>query len=462
MLAAEPQFARHDVLRVFNHAQAFLLLGAGTITVGLLAAAFSLLRRRFDRLLFWFALFAILYGLRLVMNYQILWALGLRPQGFQRAVIAIGFLVPIPALFFFERLTLLGNFGRFVVMIVSPLMFCLAMLTLWTGPNVTLRIINNLAVITALLAVVISLTRRGSSSSEINLIRGGLAIFVVGALYDNVTGIFGHYYNLEPFGFVVFLAALGITAGQRALAKEQQLSMIQKELEIARRIQLSILPSSLPDSGSFRVAARYLPMTSVAGDFYDVLVAGDQQTCLLIADVSGHGVPAAMIASMVKLAATSLRVNASNPSQLLFSMNSTLCGNTQNQFVTAACVYFDSSLRELRYSAAAHPPMLLLRRGQVIEISENGLMLAAFGFATYTTLSHPIEPGDRFILYTDGLLEASNVQDEEFGSERLHKLVRETADLPHLEAADRIITSIQDWSASQNDDLTLLLCDYSG
>jgi sigma-B regulation protein RsbU (phosphoserine phosphatase) len=89
-------------------------------------------------------------------------------------------------------------------------------------------------------------------------------------------------------------------------------------------------------------------------------------------------------------------------------------------------------------------------------------MLAAFDFASYSTVSHPLVPGDRLILYTDGLLEAANAQEEEFGRERLHARVRETASLPHDEAADHIISSVQAWSSTQNDDLTILICDYIG
>jgi len=89
---------------------------------------------------------------------------------------------------------------------------------------------------------------------------------------------------------------------------------------------------------NFRVAARYMPMTSVAGDFYDYIIADDHQVGLLIADVSGHGVPAALIVSMVKLAAASQRAVAADPCRFLSGMNSALLGNTQNLFVTAAYV----------------------------------------------------------------------------------------------------------------------------
>jgi phosphoserine phosphatase RsbU/P len=460
MSLPDPQFARSEVLRVFNHAQIYLFLGASIMTVGILSAFFSLMRRRFDSLLLWLALFAVLYGLRLEMNYQLLWALYLRPPIFQRIVIATGFLVPIPAFFFFRALNLLGLVGHIIAAVIWPVLSCLALATLLIGPRDIFRDINNTFVIAALIVVVFALVGVGPGSPDITLIRRGLFLFIAFALYDNVTMFVGRYDNIEPFSFVILLACLGIVAGRRALANEQQLLVIQKELEIARQIQLSILPVSFPASRSFHITARYLPMTSVAGDFYDFFVMGDHEAGLLIADVSGHGVPAALIASMVKLAATTQQANADRPSQLLDGMNRILCGNTQSQFVTAGYVYLNATLQELRYSAAAHPPMLLLRNGTVTSITENGLMLAAFDFATYTTITHAIQPGDRLILYTDGVLEATNIHDEEFGPDRLHALVRETASLTDVEAADKIISSIQQWSATQNDDLTVLLCDY--
>jgi sigma-B regulation protein RsbU (phosphoserine phosphatase) len=460
-MPTDPQIARSEVLRIFNHYQVYLCLGAGIATVGLLAASFFLLRRRRDPLLFWFALFAILYGVRLVLGYQLLWPLGLRPAFFQRLVIALGFLLPIPALFFFDALNLIKRVGRVVLAVVIPIEIAIAVITFFIGPSKLLRDINNIVVIAALVVLIYELVRARYDSPDTTLIRRSLYLFIACAIYDNVTGMYGRFYsNIEPFSFVILLFALGIVAARRTLARDQQLSVIQKELEIARSIQQSILPAAFPHSPNFRVAARYLPMTSVAGDFYDFLLAGEHEAGLLIADVSGHGVPAALIASMVKLAATSQREHLSNPAALLGGMNNALCGNTQSQFVTAGYVYLNAAAKELRYSAAAHPPMLLLRRGEVVELVENGLMLAAFNFASYSAITHPLEPGDRLVLYTDGLLEAADAHEEEFGRDRLHARVRETAGLPHDEAADRIISSVQGWSSTQNDDLTILICDY--
>jgi sigma-B regulation protein RsbU (phosphoserine phosphatase) len=142
-------------------------------------------------------------------------------------------------------------------------------------------------------------------------------------------------------------------------------------------------------------------------------------------------------------------------------MNSALHGNTQSQFVTAAYVYLDAQSKEFRYSAAGHPPMLLLREGKVTEIAENGLMLAAFDFAAYQTRSHPLQPGDRLLLYTDGIVEAANSAGEFYGQENLSNLLRDTSALNAHKAADQIIRAVQGWASSQDDDLTVLVCDYA-
>jgi sigma-B regulation protein RsbU (phosphoserine phosphatase) len=125
-------------------------------------------------------------------------------------------------------------------------------------------------------------------------------------------------------------------------------------------------------------------------------------------------------------------------------------------------VHLDSEKRELKYAAAGHPPMLLLRDGAVREIAENGLILAAFDFATYSDKTITLEPGDRLVLYTDGLIEARNKQEEFFGEESLKAALQNTARLTAAEAADKIISSVQDWATSQEDDLTVLVCDYLG
>jgi sigma-B regulation protein RsbU (phosphoserine phosphatase) len=104
--------------------------------------------------------------------------------------------------------------------------------------------------------------------------------------------------------------------------------------------------------------------------------------------------------------------------------------------------------------------MLLLRNGQITEIIENGLILAISESATFTQLTHSLEPDDRLILYTDGILEARDAQGKFFGEDNLHQIVLQAAAESPTEAANQILTKVEAWSKSQDDDLTVIVCDY--
>jgi len=461
MYGSDPQLTASQVLRTFHHDEFYLFLGAAFTTFGLISAAFAFLSRKFDAMLFWLGLFAILYGQRMWIDLRLL-ALMIPPSAFfDNLRAAATYLVPIPAFFYFDAAGFFPRFGgRKAAIALSIPFLCLFVATFLFGYKQAFDLINSGIVILGVIALIIQLMMRKRTDPDSIIVRRGVLFFAAFALYNNIAATFRHSQNVEPLGFAFFLGTLGYVAAKRSLHRDHQFSEIQKELEIARRIQTSILPSAYPQSAHFHIAARYVPMTSVAGDLYDFILAEPTQAGLLIADVSGHGVPAALIASMVKLAATSQRANAADPALLLSGMNAVLHGNTQEQFVTAAYVYLDAASATLRYSAAGHPPMFLLRAGRVVEVEENGLMLAAFSFATYTTAFHPLKPGDRLLLYTDGILEAANAAGEEFGPHRLSTLLLEDSRLSAEEAADHIISSLKLWSKSQNDDLTVLICDY--
>jgi sigma-B regulation protein RsbU (phosphoserine phosphatase) len=462
MYAAAPKLTADQVLQAFRHDAPSLLLGAMIMAVGLVAAAFSEIRRKHDPILIYLALLAGVYGLRMWMQSGIF----LMMQGgafYPRISSAIDFVVPIPAFLFLDAAGFLHRRTSNALYAGGIVLALLALATLVVGRQPIFYQINAVLIIAALTTLVlISLSRRSLNRDAV-VIRRGLLIFAAFIFWENFRNLLGiSLPNIEPIGFVVFLGSLGYVAARQTVEREQRLREIQKELEVAKRIQLSILPAAFPNSPNFRIAARYVPMNSVAGDFYDFIVADGTQAGVLIADVSGHGVPAALIASMVKVAATAQRANAADPARLLAGMNAVLCGNTQEQFVTAAYVHLDSTSRTLRYSAAGHPPMLLLRKGKVFEIAENGLMLAVFDYATYTNTAQRLEPEDRFLLYTDGLIEAADTGGNAFGQEALATLLRQTAQLPPSAASDQIISSVQQWSAAQDDDLTVLICDYAG
>lgn len=250
----------------------------------------------------------------------------------------------------------------------------------------------------------------------------------------------------------------------------QQLLTLNRELEMARQIQLSILPQQTPRIHGLEIEARYVPMNSVAGDFYDFLVVDDEHVGILIADVSGHGLPSALIASMLQTALAAQRANASDPAQVLSGLNRALCGKfLNNYYVTAAYLFVDMEHATVNYGGAAHPPLVQWRSRTrcVDECVENGLMLGPFSTATYSAVTFPLEEGDRIVLVTDGIIEAKDSSNEEFGMERLRQIVQSNHGLPIGRFSDTVIGEITRWcgqgfGASQSDDITLLAIDFKG
>jgi phosphoserine phosphatase RsbU/P len=247
----------------------------------------------------------------------------------------------------------------------------------------------------------------------------------------------------------------------------QQLVAINNELEMARQIQLSILPSDTPKLGGLEIVARYIPMTSVAGDFYDFIVVDEKHVGVLIADVSGHGLPAALIASMLQVALAAQSVHASDPGKVLSGLNQALCGKFQRNFVTAAYVFVDLEKNSMTYAGAGHPPLLHWRSssGKASEVSENGLVLGQFPEETYSAVSLPLEPGDRCLLYTDGVLETSSPSHEEFGTGRLMQLMESKHSLGAERFIDALLDELSRWSGhprgeGQQDDITVLVIDF--
>lgn len=458
MLALEAQLTAAEVLRAFHHDEPFLFLGAAFNTVTIIVIGLCVIRRKWDGILLSLAWFAHLYGLRLWINSDVLHLSVPPSELFHRLSAAVDYLVPVPAFIFFYFAGFLGKVGKIITPIFVLLFLCLSAGSLLFGTHSAFRLINNGVIAIALIAVALRWFRRVVRDRDSRVIGIGLLCFVLPSIADNLY----RPSHIEPYGFAVLLACLGYVAARRTLQRDLEYSEVQQELELARRIQLSILPASFPESNSFRFAARYVPMTSVAGDLYDFLVADEKQVGLLIADVSGHGVPAALIASMVKMAATAQREHAAKPAALLEGMNAALCGNTQGQYVTAAYVYLDAQAKALHYSAAGHPAMLLLRDGRVSEITENGMLLAAVNKPSYATRSLPLNPGDRLLLYTDGLIEARNTEGRLFGEQSLSAEFKSSGDLGPADAVDHIITAVQRWSKSQDDDLTVLVCDFIG
>ena len=272
-------------------------------------------------------------------------------------------------------------------------------------------------------------------------------------------------YIHKPFSPAVVKARVQTHLVLRGIREQlaQQLLAIQKELETARLIQQSILPESVPQMAGLDIAARYVPMTAVAGDFYDFIVLDCKRVGILVADVSGHGMPAALIASMLKIALAAQADHAADPARVLQGLNQALCGKFQHHYVTAAYAFVDMEKRTLTYAGAGHPPLLLWGASSrdVRDIAENGLFLGRFNFATYSSVEVPLKPGDWGLLYTDGIPETTNVGQVEFGTERFRQFLAAEQNTSADQFADRLLEELSRWSAHRqgedlDDDVTMV------
>jgi len=245
---------------------------------------------------------------------------------------------------------------------------------------------------------------------------------------------------------------------------ERRLLSIETELETARQIQSSILPASVPELANLRIAASYYPMTAVAGDFYQFVQSDKSHLGILVADVSGHGIPAALISSMIKVAMQSVATHSDDPAQVLAGLNRILCSEAHGHFASAAYVWIDVENRNALYSAAGHPPLLCWRnsKGEIQRIESNGLLFGVEPDAAYPVCSVAVEAADRFLLYTDGVTETENAAGEAFGDRQLERVVRDHRLQPASELSSQLLSQLQRWrpaTVSQQDDVTLIVVD---
>jgi serine phosphatase RsbU (regulator of sigma subunit) len=277
-------------------------------------------------------------------------------------------------------------------------------------------------------------------------------------------------YIHKPFSPAVVKARVHTHLVLRGIREQLagQLLTIQQEMETARQIQLSILPREIPSLQGLDIAARYIPMTSVAGDFYDFIVIDEKRIGILVADVSGHGMPAALISSMLKIALSAQTSCASDPARVLAGLNQALYGKFQGHFVTAAYILVDTEKRSISYAGAGHPPLIVRDNslGETRECLENGLFLGFFPDATYASIEIPFREGDWGVLYTDGILETTNLSEEQFGVDRLKLFLQSHHDLSACQFVDGVLDELSLWSDTDSgrepkDDITLLAVHFN-
>jgi sigma-B regulation protein RsbU (phosphoserine phosphatase) len=186
---------------------------------------------------------------------------------------------------------------------------------------------------------------------------------------------------------------------------------------------------------------------------------------VLIADVTGHGVPAALIASMVKVAVSTKCGNHGGPADVIAGLNNVLCKEAREQYVTAEYLYLDTARGVGRHAAGAHPfPLLWRRSTQSLEkVGESGLLLGVRPDEPYDETEFHFEAGDRLLLYTDGLVEAENAAGESFGDVALPALISKKQSCGAEQFVELLLEGALAWSHNgQEDDITIVAIDFTG
>ena len=393
-------------------------------------------------------------------------------QSWEYAKWFLTYLVPIPGFIFAEQL--LGRGWKSSIRRLWQIAILFAIVSnavgIFSAKPWAAASANSILAVTGLVIILFNLFRPGTrQNKDIRILRVAFVVYAVVAIHANLSyyifsGILAQ--DIEPVGLLILFSCLGYLVARRFFQNQKDLISIEHELETARQIQSFILPREMANLKGLEIGARYVPMTTIAGDFYDFLVIDDNRIGILVADVSGHGVPAALIASMVKIAFVSQAPYAADPARVLAGLNQMLCGKLESDFVTAGYLFINTDRLTASYAGAGHPPLMLCRTAEkeILEISRKSVILGQIADTVYKNTELKLHQSDRLILYTDGIVEALNPAGQIYGAERFKEFIRANRALAADPFCDSLLSMIAKWSGkglngSLDDDLTLLIVD---
>jgi phosphoserine phosphatase RsbU/P len=261
---------------------------------------------------------------------------------------------------------------------------------------------------------------------------------------------------------VLAIEAASILDNARLVERERQRQRLEQELSIARGIQQALLPRGFHDFPNLAVTGIHSPCLAVGGDYFDVFSLGDGRTAFLVADVSGKGLGAALLTTMLQGALSGMTIGA-DPARVFNHINNFLCEHSEvGRYATVFFGIIDN-FGHLEYINAGHPSPLLLRIGEVAEpFTEGSFPVGLIPGANYVAAWVDLEPGDTLVLFSDGVTEAMDPQEQMFGTSRLREVLAGHHDAPLDSLQRTILESVQTFArgASQADDVTLLLVRY--
>ena len=247
-----------------------------------------------------------------------------------------------------------------------------------------------------------------------------------------------------------------------ALSTRDRLVALQHELEVASRMQQSILPKVFPETPGYQVFGYMEPALDIGGDFFDVYDFGGGRIGVTIADVSGKGVPAALFMMSSRTLMTASASVFSDPADVVAEVNRLLeADNRAQQFVTLLYAVLDLRTGTLRFANGGHDPPLIVHPGgsSTLLPGPGGIVVGIMPEMSYRQEVATLQPGDMAVLYTDGVTEAMNVEDEQFGVERLRAVFSEHRPKSARAACEAIFEAVRAFSgdAPQSDDITCVI-----
>lgn len=251
-----------------------------------------------------------------------------------------------------------------------------------------------------------------------------------------------------------------ISLAAEARKESHRLRLERHDAEEAREIQRSLLPTELPQMHGVEISADWLPARGVGGDYFDVLKFSETRLGFCIADVAGKGMPAALLMSNLQATVRAFATPERSPHKLCEKVNAILCKNqVPGRFVTFFYGVLDAGAKSLAYCNAGHnAPILHRRDGSFMRLEDGGPVLGEFTDQTYDEGASPLTSGDRLLLFTDGVSEARSAEGDEFGEQRLLKVLAAHHDLGALELRRRLLQDVHEFSERPlHDDATLLV-----
>jgi serine phosphatase RsbU (regulator of sigma subunit) len=249
----------------------------------------------------------------------------------------------------------------------------------------------------------------------------------------------------------------------RLMAHEREKRRLEQQLEIAREIQRSLLPATLPSEGWFRAVGSSQPCYQVGGDYYDVIAHSESVWGTVVVDVSGKGVSAALLTSLLQGAFFATSGDRSPLSEIMSRVNKYVCERSQlrNYATVFYCMMENSGMT--RWINAGHcPPLLVRAAGGVEPLPASGCPVGLFPMSPFSQEEIRLSPGDKLVIYTDGVSEAENAAGHQFSEERLAELVKGYSAASAAELHKAIIDAVGQFTAGapQNDDVTLVVLEY--